>query len=115
MAKVATEVFTNMTDDESIPDLELCKKIYAELQRWYPGHQWSIEVNIEAGVGFIKLPYPDRNGRITNQGCLFHISKLDDKLVKQFGGELLERYKVARSGVTPEAKLMAINNGLDCG
>lgn len=110
-------VYTNSTVGPDDPDLRICKTVYEELNRHYPNHAWFVECNSASGHGVIKLLYSGPNGRVAGEGCLFHLKSLDDargfRLIKAFGGELLERFGIARRGVTPEAKLCAISHGLD--
>ena len=83
-------------------DLALGKRIMDVLEKCYANHNWLVDVNHEAGHGSVQLMYEgsDRQMRIWKYGFLFHIKNIvnDDleKRVMRMGGEVLERYNMAR-------------------
>lgn len=100
--------------EADLADIELCKRIANVLLKHYPGHVWHVEANCEkAGVANIKLNYPDKLGVLPKFGYRLHISKLSDDKIMRAGGELLERYKLARTKATPYSIIDAIENGCD--
>lgn len=78
---------------------ELCVKIFEKLWWDYPGYDWKVRVDLAGGMVSIKLP------RIMHStlGWNFPVSMLDTdpdmRIVTKAGGELLERFKLARRRV----------------
>lgn len=85
-------------------DIEAANKTIAKevaecLNTHYPNHAWMVNANVETGIVEV------RNLRLSGQwGFILHMDKLATdpsmKLVIRAGGELLERYNVARSALT---------------
>ena len=88
-----------------IQDLDMGKKIMNILEKYYAGHSWLVDCNHEAGHGSIQLMYEgkDKEVRVWKYGYLFHLNKLDlsniEKRVMMAGGEILERYNMARRAI----------------
>ena len=119
MAKIETMQFTEANTAKDVADIELCKKIYEELEKHYPGHQWCVGANSESGVFDIRLLYLDgnRSRGLGDYGWLGHLRNLDSesamKKVRNAGGELLERYRLPRQGYREGDKFKAVENGMD--
>ena len=80
-------------------DQTIAQHIAETLHRSYPGHLWAVKASVEQGVVYI------HNLNLSSQyGIVLHCDKLvKDRhmtLVKQAGGELLERYRVERKRLT---------------
>lgn len=100
--------------ENDLKDIELCRRIADVLLKHYPGHVWNVEANTETGgVANIKLNYPDKLGILPKFGFRLHIDKLNDDKIMRAGGELLERYKLARGRASAYSMMDAINNGCD--
>lgn len=76
-------------------EITICKGIGRLLEFHYPGHPWSVEVNIEQG--YAKVSIPDLLG--PNWGWVILLSEMSDQLVIKAGGEILERFKIPRSTI----------------
>ncbi len=99
-------------------DIFVCQQVNEILQKHYPGHLWSVGCNHEAGTIHIELPYQTRVQTRFPFGFLMHISSTRsfaemEKKVMLFGGELLERYNLARGAATNTSALLARENGLN--
>lgn len=99
-------------------DIIICQQVNEILQKHYPGHLWAIGCNHDAGIIHIELPYQTRVQTRFPFGFLMHISSTKsytemEKKVMQFGGELLERYKLVRGPATDFSAALAKENGLD--
>ncbi len=81
--------------DKLPAEVETCKRIASVLEHHYPGHPWAVAVNADQGLAIISIP--DLLG--PNWGFNIHLDKLDDKIVMEAGGHILERFKIARSGM----------------
>lgn len=106
--------------ESGLADIELGKKMLDSLEHYYPRHAWFVNVNHEAGVLTIQLLYQEKNGIVKKwaHGMLSHITSLtSDPEIKRramrHGGELLERYGLARAGGNPYTYIDACNNSLD--
>lgn len=99
-------------------DIALCKYVYECLEKDYPGHDWLVGANSEAGIVTIDLPYT-KPYHLRNYGYALHMSSCDAPdartRVRHAGGELLERFGLARSGATEQSRVRALQNGLDPG
>lgn len=84
-------------------ELLLAKQSFDVLDRSYPGHLWGISVNERQGIADI------RNFGLSGQWgyrlkLSDHYTASDwDKQVQRAGGEILERYRVARKRADDEA------------
>lgn len=111
---VHVHILEGEQSEADLRDIETCKSVADVLMKHYPGHIWHIEVNSEtAGVCNIKLNYPDKLGILPKWGYRLHLHNLNAERIMRAGGEILERYRLARSRATPYAMLDAINNGCD--
>lgn len=105
--------------EHHLADVELGRKMVRELEKFYPNHAWFVNVNTEVGTLTIQLLYQDKG--VTKKwahGMLSHISNLttDPEITQRamlHGGELLERWGLARSGANPYTPLDAKGNNLD--
>lgn len=83
-------------------DLDVGKKILNVLEKHYALHPWFVSVSHEAGTASVQLMYEggDKKIRIWKYGFLLHLNKLDEgmieKKIMRAGGEVLERYNMAR-------------------
>lgn len=78
-------------------DMALAKRIGQTLEMHYPGHPWMVEVNHDQGVVYLSIPIVMPRGR----KWVIHIDRLaTDPALRQVvmaGGEIMERYNIARS------------------
>jgi hypothetical protein len=113
---------TNATGDNVIKDLDLGKKVLTVLERHYAGHDWFVNCCHESGVVTIQLMYEgqDLEVRIWKYGMVLHIPKLMfldggqfDHKIKMTGGELLERYNMARAAVRENSLVDFFSKGIE--
>ena len=101
-----------------LADQALCVRVGEDLARAYPGYQWMVGCNHEAGTVVIDL-LCDKPIGLANYGYLLHISSLmgagGQAKVMRAGGELLERFGLRRGSAQSEWKDQAVQNGLDLG
>jgi hypothetical protein len=89
--------------DVDVNDFVLSKQMADTLHKAYPGHLWAVAVQGKQGIAKVY------NLALSGQwGFLLklkdHSTASDwDKQVVRAGGELLERYRVARGRANPEA------------
>ena len=102
--------------EKAAEDMATAGAVMAELNKHYPGHQWYVEANAEAGVVTIKLLYEAVRGRTSSWGCLIHLTTMANiswqKKVMMVGGELLERWNLKRGAYREGDKLRAKENGI---
>jgi hypothetical protein len=99
-----SELHLDAYGPKHLADVELSKQMMEELAKLYPGHNWYVTCSGEkAGTLSIQLLYQDKAGvfRKWAWGMLIHIKNLYSpsaitKYAMKFGGELLERYSLAR-------------------
>ena len=88
-------------------NIALAKRIWEVLQFHYPGHYWVTGANHEQGIVRIEFPM------FTMWPYILKIADLKAdpgmKQVVDAGGEILERYRIPRSGFTV-ANLVAAQN-----
>lgn len=101
-----------------VADIALCRDVGEILEKYYPGHFWMVGCNHEAGSLHIELAYQEKTAKRFPYGYLLHIHNLSNPDVRRqkvmhAGGELLERYGLARGKATPYAALDVRNNGID--
>ncbi len=100
-----------------LQDVDIAKRWLDLLLREYPGHMWFVACDIAQGILAIKLMYLDALGKNARWGCLLHLRSLNghdaERRVKAAGGELLERYRLARGRAIDETRALALVNGLD--
>lgn len=106
--------------EQKAKDILLCHQVNAVLNKHYPGHPWLIGANHEAGTINVQLTYLDKHGKVGkmgNWGFLLHIAKVKtipdlEKKVMLAGGELLERWQLARDKATDTSWQKAKENTL---
>ena len=115
-----------MTDDAILTgsgptrmaDQDLCIAVGEDLTATYPGYDWCVGANHEAGVLHIDL-ICDKPLGLQNHGYLLHIANVigpgGQKRVRDAGGELLERFGLRRDRADAEWRAAARENGLDTG
>lgn len=87
-----------ITDGQQAKDVMLAKMLGDRLDKLYPGYLWWVDVN--SRQGFINVKNLFLSGkwgfRIDLKG-IYSSSELEKDIMRA-GGELLERYRMARSG-----------------
>jgi hypothetical protein len=112
--------------DSKTADIAICERVSEDLAKHYPGHPWAIGANHETGFLWIHLAYPDNRMRTADAlggasfgipGWGIHIkslkSKYDWNKVMKAGGELLERYGIARGAYRDGDWQKAKEHGMD--
>lgn len=105
--------------DSMVLDLALGKKILNILEKYYAEHAWFVDVSHEAGTATVQLMYEgkDRKVRVWKYGFLHHITKLDseeiEKKIMKSGGEVLERYHMARGRAKSNDIMDFMEKGID--
>jgi len=101
-------------------DLDLGKKVLSILEKFYSGHAWFVNSMTESGYITIQLMYTgaDSKLRVWKFGVLLHTNKLGtdlemEKKIKNAGGEILERYRMARGKFTTQGYANFLKNGVD--
>ena len=96
-----------LTSDTSEPltplERDLGVKVLHELKRHYPAVAPGWDVAINNGVLYI------RNTLLAGRmGCCLHTAKIDPEMKKvmRAGGQLLERYRIARDKALSEASVL---------
>lgn len=96
-------------------DEAVCRAAIAELSRFYPEHVWYVEVNHEAGVVNIDLPF-NKPKHLQLYGYQLHLSTVlgadGAKRLMRAGGELLERFGLPRGAAPADADEIAREHGL---
>lgn len=88
---------TDEADPHMAADLLMTGRVADVLQRCYPGHPWMIEVSHKQGVVMISIPlFMGRHKWVIHINTL----KTDPMLrtIMRAGGEVLERYRIPRTG-----------------
>lgn len=100
--------------ETALADIDLGKKMIYWLERYYPYHAFFVQCNHEAGTLTIQLLYQDAKKVVKRwaHGMLIHIHNLATendikRRAMQDGGELLERYQLAREGANPYTRMDA--------
>jgi len=93
-------------------EMNVARNVMAELQAAYPTHPWGVRVDAKgkAKAALIKLPaiMPAQSHYVIPLATLLGGSVADFKrLVRQAGGEILERYNIPRSGFLADPFLLA--------
>lgn len=108
--------------EHELADVDTGKSLMEALSHYYPNHNWFVETRTDAGVAYIQLLYQDALGilRRWNWGMTIHLKNLHShestmKYARNFGGELLERWRLKRSGASPETAQLAREHLLDTG
>lgn len=112
-----SEIITRSHGDTALKDVDLGKKMIGYLEKHYPNHAFYVECNHDAGVLSIQLLYEEKNGvmRRWAWGMLIHLKNLMsdaeiDRRAMTDGGELLERYRIARTKAHEETRQRAKEN-----
>lgn len=110
MAGSITSVQVESYGEHDQADIALCKYVYEILQAAYPNHGWMVGANSEAGTCEIDLPY-DKPYHLRLYGYRLYISTIEApdnvQRIRHAGGELLERFGLARRGATDETRMRA--------
>jgi hypothetical protein len=89
-------------------DMDMAQKIKAVVQFHYPDHPWVAAANHQQGVATIGLP------DICEHHFMIHIAALKTdpglKLVVRGAGQILERYKIPRSGLNMDYYNQILHN-----
>ena len=102
-----------------LKDLDIGKKILDVLEKYYAYHAWFVDCNHEAGTASVQLMYQGQDAavRIWKMGYLLHLNKLTpmdlEKKVMRAGGEILERYHMARKMATENDLIDFMHKGVD--
>lgn len=114
-----THATIDIHTQHDLADIALCKEIYDTLEKHYPGHPWAVGADHAAGVAHIRLNYEDMFWRLDPFGYRLHIKNLGGpitaKRAMQAGGEILERYHLARGRAHAESEKIYQECGLDRG
>lgn len=80
-------------------DIRLARAVGGMLNSHYPGHAWYVEVNHKQGVVMINIPVLMGQQRYVVK---LHTLKSDPGMrsIVRAGGEILERYRMPRSGIS---------------
>lgn len=79
-------------------DLDLSRRIGEVLERHYPGHFFLVEVDSRGGIAHISIPILTENWRYNIPLPLLH-GDPSMRMVVKAGGEILERWRIPRSGL----------------
>lgn len=83
-------------------DMARSKDIAEALNAQYPGHLWAVRVQSKHGIGTIhNMALSETHGYVIKLDGLYSASQLAAKAIYA-GGEILERFKVARGRVDNE-------------
>lgn len=92
----------DLTDDPRVVALDymMAKRMAEALHKHYPGHLWAVTCDGQQGIATV------RNLRLSGQwGFLLKLSEVQNdpslKKVIMAGGEVLERYQIARGRFNP--------------
>lgn len=105
--------------ESALADIQLGQKMIDALEHYYPNHAFFVQCNHEAGSLTIQLLYEDKNKLIKRwmHGMLIHTMNLRTegdirRRAMLDGGELLERYQLARGGANPYTYIDAASREL---
>jgi hypothetical protein len=100
-------------------DDDLCRAIGEDLVRHYPNHPWGVGVDLECGSITIELGYPHPKLTHATWGYRLHPATCmgpgGQAAVMRAGGELLERFNLARGGADEDSAQAATENGVIIG
>ena len=103
-----------------LADMALGKRVMDYVEKHYPHYDWLVDCNHEAGVVSIQLMYqgPKMELKVWKYGFLLHINKLAamteldlEARIYRSAGEVLERYKMARSMAKENDLVDFLSNG----
>jgi hypothetical protein len=102
-----------LADDQAV-----CVKVGEMLAREYPGIDWMVGVDHEAGTVAIDIMC-DKPIGMEKYGYLLHLSSImgpdGQRKVRNAGGELMERFGIRRDRPGAEWRVTAAEHGLDIG
>lgn len=105
--------------ENAMSEQDLCIAVGETLQKAYPGYPWQVGCSVDAGTVVIDLPVDWKPLAFQRYGILLHMKSLmwqgGFKKVLHAGGEMLERMGLPREAAPRDAKLRALENGLDIG
>lgn len=100
--------------ESALADVDLGQRMIAALEDYYPNHAFFVQCNHESGYLTIQLLYEDKKKIIKRwmHGMLIHTKSLTSendirRRAMLDGGELLERYQLARKGANPYTRMDA--------
>lgn len=111
------EVNVASSGETAMADAAICRAVGEELMQLYPRHRWAVQADTFAGVVNVRLLYSG-GSKMGQFGYMLHMSTLMSgenmarKAIMRAGGELLERYGLARSRATEESAMRAREHGL---
>ncbi len=90
-----------LSPENHLKEIRLAKQISEVLDKHYPGYMWAVNVDIRNGMATIQAL------RLSGEwGCYVPLHQFinDPYLakIKQYGGEILERYRVSRSAASED-------------
>ena len=99
---LANEYFDPEDAQAEAYDLSKSKDIGEALNNQYPGHMWAVRVQSKQGVATIhNMQLSDQWGYVIKLDKIYSASHLVQRGL-QAGGEILERFKVARGRVNDD-------------
>lgn len=101
--------------DRLVHDQAVCKLVGEFLARAYPGIDWMVGADHEAGTVAIDIMC-DKPLGMDRYGYLLHMSSImgpeGQRKVRNAGGELLERFGIRRDRIDAEWRTQAREHGL---
>lgn len=101
---------------KTMADEDLCRAVGETLAEHYPGHPWGVGVDLESGSITIRLGYQYPGMPNVSFGYLLHPHTLmgpgGQHRVMRAGGEMLERFMLARGPADGDSEARAHDNGL---
>lgn len=99
---LTNEYMTPEDAESEAYDFSKSMEIAEALNKHYPGHLWAVRVQGKQGIATIhNMALSDMWGYVIKLDPLYSASYLNDKAIKA-GGEILERFGVARGRVDHE-------------
>ena len=94
---------TTQTPDLPANDLIFAKEMAETLHAAYPGHLWAVQVDGVQGVATIRhLALSGQYGYVLRLPLIYSMSQFKTKVLHA-GGEMLERFKLARGRYNDDA------------
>ena len=97
-------------------DQDVCVRVGTELARHFPGFDFMVGVDHDAGTVAIDI-MTDKPMGLANYGYLLHLATVlgpdGPRRIRNAGGELLERFGLRRDRADAEWRLQAREHGLD--
>jgi hypothetical protein len=85
-------------EDRTAQELAVAKAVFDTLEAAYPGHFWFVDCDLAKGGVCIAIPILMGG----NWVFFIRLPDLNDRMVVMAGGEVLERYRLARGGMRPD-------------